>query len=233
MNIHTKIERANFLASEADIESMAHQKQEGDEFATKTAGTYLRIMVALTAADIGGKTACLSRRRGRAAQSLTADEVSAHMESLDRVSARCYAAVTRAVVSPDIAKREGLTAAEQTRRSLERNRRTNYARTALTALRMYVAAGRDVRDLTPVTVTKEALRDVAERFMPPPASIQAGRLARAASRNAKSLSAETTELATLDPAQAEHLLHTLMLELQATLDRVRSGELPDAVKLAA
>lgn len=225
MDILNKIERAHFMASEADIETMARARQEGDEFGQRVNGTYLRILVALTAAQIGPNTALLSRRRGRHASSLNVEEVTAHMAALDTVNTSAYSAVLRAVVTPEIEKVEGLAPEQAAYRALERNRRTNYARTALTALRQYVAAGRDIRDLDVATVTKEALRATAERYAPPPQSVTAGRLLRAAERAGARIVEEALELASVDQAQAEQLLASLMANLQDVLDKVRSGEL--------
>lgn len=225
MNILTKIERAHFLASPADIETMAAQRQDGADFSVRAAGTYLKVLVALTAREIGGATAHLSRRRGRAASALRPEEVAEHLAALDRVNAICYGAVAQAVIPPELVKVEGLDQAEQTRRSLERNRRTNYARTALTAVRLYISAGRDVRDLEPAAVTKDGLRSVAEQHRPPPRSVSAGRLVRAATRASERIVAEAEQLAGIDPEQAEKLLDALMNELQGVLDKLRAGEL--------
>lgn len=225
MDILSKIERAHFMASEADIEAMARARHEGEEYGSRAAGTYLKILVALTAAQIGGGTAHLSRRRGRHAASLNVEEVAAHMAALDTVNTSTYAAVLRAVVTPDIEKVEGLSPEVAAYRALERNRRTNYARTALTALRLFVAAGRDVRDLDVATVTKDALRATAERYAPPTHTVTAGRLVRSAERAGARIVEEALELASVDQAQAEKLLAALMASLQDVLDKVRSGEL--------
>lgn len=226
MNIITKIEKARFLATEHDIELMARERQDSLDAGAKATGTYLKVLTALTAHEIGGRTALLSRRRGKLALSLRPEEVADHLNVLESINSRCYAAVCKAVITPDIERKDDLPQSEQTRRALERNRRTNYARTAMSALRAYVQAGRDVRDLEPSEVTKGKLNEITETYAPPTRTVSTARLLRAATRAGARIVAEAEELAGIDPAQAERLLSALVDQLSETLEKIKAGELP-------
>ncbi len=225
LNILSKIEKANFLATEADVEAMAKARQEGIDMEGQTQSTYLKVLVALAAHEIGGATAHLSRRRGKLATSLTPSEIATHINVLETINTRCYGAVTRAVVTRDIERSEAVTQAEQSRRALERNRRTNYARTAMSAVRAYVQAGQDIRDLDLRTVTKQRLREVAEQHSPPTEAEATARLLRAAGKAADRIVEEAEELAATDPVKAEQLLGLLVDKLEEVMGKIKRGEI--------
>jgi hypothetical protein len=227
MDVIKKIEGARFLATEHDIELMARVRQDGIDQEAKITGTYLKVLVALTAHAIGGKTAHLSRRRGKLASGLQPNEVADHLATLESVNSMCYGAVQKAVITSDVEQSEELAPSEKSRRALERNRRTNYARTAMTAVRMFVEAGRDVRDVDVRSVTKGWLRETAERYAPPVPSVSTARLLRAATRAGERIVAEAEELATIDPDQAEALLTALVDQLSDTLERIKAGDVGD------
>lgn len=226
MNIITKIEQSKFLATEADVEAMARARQDGTEFDGQAQGTYLRVLVALTANAIGGKTAHLSRRRGKAATSLTPSEIADHLVALEKVNSMCNGAVVKAVITRDIEASEQLAPAEAKRRALERNRRTNYARTAASAVRAFIQAGRDVRDVELRTVTKAWLRDMATANSPVAATVTTARILRTATRAGERIVAEAEELAGVDPLKAEELLSAVVAMLQETIDKINRGEVP-------
>lgn len=225
LDIFAKIEKAHFLATDADIEALAKDRQSAVERDGKASGTYLKVLVALTAHEIGTRTTPLARRRGRASKKVLPPlEVVDHLSAAERVIARCYAVVLRAVATPELAAAEGLSQEEANRRTLERNRRTNYARTAAYALRSFVASGGDARDLDLATVTKGMLREAAERNAPPSESVSVQRMERAAVRSAETVVKEAEQLAARDTVRALIVVHELMEKLQTIERRIQEGE---------
>lgn len=226
MDVLVKIETAKYLATEKDIETLARYKQEATLYGNRSAATYMKVLIALTAHQIGGKTALLSRRRGAAGKALPQAERTDHLMTLEEVNARCYGAVYRATVTPDIERKEDLPAMEQVRRSLERNRRTNYARSSMATVRAYVECGLDIRDVKLETVTKQELRDRIAVAAPPDPLEEGERLQKSAERAADRLVKEAEELAGTDPDKAEAMLNSLVSKLQEVIERIQAGAIP-------
>lgn len=132
-----------FVATDAQIETLARLNLLNIQGLDNVRGAYLKSLVADTQAT--AKPAA----RKKTAEILTA---------LDASHERFYAAVMRGAVTPDIADADNLDQEERTRRSLERNRRTTFARTAKNALANYIKASGDVFALDPLTVTKVELQ---------------------------------------------------------------------------
>lgn len=84
-------------------------------------------------------------------------DTTAHLNVLRRVSREFYPEILAGVTTADIAHVDGLAAAESRRRSLERNQRSNFARSAESTLRRWVEAGGDITKLPTKEVTKSGL----------------------------------------------------------------------------
>jgi hypothetical protein len=72
-----------------------------------------------------------------------------------------YPHILRGVTTPDVAPEGAVDRADSKRRSLERNSRSNFARTAYSTLRRWVAGGGQLLEVNPATVTKSWLADGA------------------------------------------------------------------------
>lgn len=218
MSILSTIEAKGFKATAEEVEQLARERQEGLLFGERAGVSYLKILTALTITELPTGGFAVTHRRRKAT---TPEERTAQLAALEAVNSTCYGAVTKAVITPDIEKvATGLSKGEQTRRAQERNRRTNYARTAMSALRRYVEVGRDLRDLDPVQVSKAQLWDIIGKYTPEQAPQQtADRVARAADAHSKRLLADVDALVTADPVRAgvwlEQLLDTLHHKLEA------------------
>jgi hypothetical protein len=227
MDILKRIEQAGFIVDAGDVEMLARERQSIIETGGRTDLTYTRILVAMTANKIGGKTAHLARRRGKNALGLREEEVRDHLAVFEDVNTMCYEAVSKVVITPDI--KEDVTAIltdeEKTSRALERNRRTGYARSAASTVRAFIQAGRDVRDLEVKKVTKYGIRAETARFVVKPESLEANRLQRAALRATARIVEEAAQLAVIDKPRSEALLESLISNLEATLEKLRAGEL--------
>lgn len=211
MNILTKIQNAKFLASDTDIEAMARDRQSATHSEAVITGTYLRVLAAHLAHEAPG----VKRRR------LTDADVTQHLAALRSINNRCYAAVSRAVITSDVADSTKLPRADRAIRAQERNRRTNYARTAVSALRRYVEAGGDVRNLDVPTITKGHLRARAARMKPAAPAVTATRLERHARNLAEKLTADVRALGKLDLQQAAALVTALVEQIENAQPRRR------------
>lgn len=145
MNTVQRITAAHFVANVQQIEALAHEWYTGAAAVRALDGTYLRVLLVGVQAEVGPRT----RRK---------PDAQAQGEAIEKVNEPFYAAVLRGVTTADIAPDLTLEQAEQTRRSIERNRRSTFARSAKSTLSAFVKAGGDLRTLTPADTTKGNLR---------------------------------------------------------------------------
>lgn len=136
--------KSKYAMSEQQVESLASEYASASVETARVGMTYLRVLVAGCQAIIG------RTKRGR-------HVANAQAEVLNDVSGKYYAAVLRGVTTPDIAHDDAAPKPEQTRRSLERNRRSTFARSAKSTLAAYISAGGDIRGLEVETVTRDPL----------------------------------------------------------------------------
>lgn len=197
MNIQQSIAKAHYVATDAQVEQLASAQYSASAEAEGHNLTYLRILVVRIQAKVGTK------RRGRP---LALD---AALSVVEQEATPLYAAVLRGVTSPDIAADDGLEAKERSRRALERNRRSTFARSAKTTLVNYVRGGGDVRGLDAHTVTKAALRAAVEQPEPE------GREQRILQRAQGAILRAINRLARASPDAALDELERLVTALQA------------------
>lgn len=192
---------------EQRVEMLARERVLSATVVSDADVTYLSLLVDVMQSQLG-KT-----RRGKV-NSLQQAQVLADVDK------RFYAAVLRGVTTEDIAVEDGLEAEEQRRRSLERNRRSAFARSAKSTVSAYITGGGDVRELDPKTVSKAALRKAVAPPEPEDKSERQilrakGTLLRAITRRARG-----------DPVGARAEVEGLMEELQKVLDALE-GEEPE------
>lgn len=129
----------------SEIRALARRTVDGRQAIVTARGEYLRALVETAQADLGGK----------------ADQT-AQLSALKLVHRRFYPVVQEATTTPDIAPAKHMLPAERRRRSLERNRRTNFARSAYGTIRRWLrAAGNDLMRLDAQRVTKSQLLNEA------------------------------------------------------------------------
>lgn len=204
-SITTTLARKHYVATEAEVESLAQEQYRGADIAANGASTYLRVLVAGCQAKVG---------RARRGLALRKD---AQLEVIGAVHERYYAAVLRGVTTADIEHDANVDSKEQRRRTLERNRRSAFARSAVSTLRLYVNGGGDIRALEVETVSKTQLRKAVAPTEPTDKTerqIQRaeGALLRAIERRARA-----------SPEQARDDIERVMEDLQKTLDAL-NGE---------
>lgn len=145
MNIIDKIESAHHVATEQQIELLAQNHYTSLAAGARANGTYLKAVIVAAQSKLG--------KRG------PRPKADAQLAVLTGVHERFYAAVLRGVTTPDVAAEDGLERAEKQRRAIERNARSNFARTAMHVLTGYVERGGDLRSLDLASVTKTTLRE--------------------------------------------------------------------------
>jgi hypothetical protein len=129
----------------AEIRSIARQTVDGRERTLAARGAYFRALVETAQAELG-------RKAGRDGQ----------IAAVRAVHKRFYPVVLESVVTEDIAKADKLSKQERRRRSLERNRRSNFARSAYGTIRRWLRAdGHDLMKLDSQKVTKSQLLEQA------------------------------------------------------------------------
>lgn len=201
MNILTQIENAHYLATAETIEKLAATRFDSQALADRAQGTYFRAVLASTQKAIAGKPTLRTRRNGRAA--LSASEVANHLEAFERVNTELYGAVIRGSVTPDVEDSESLKPEVRRERSLARNRRTNYARTAASAIRGFIRGGGDV---TRIAVGSASKSELLKRGVNATTGTPESRVERAASRLMSSLEA----LGKDDEAAAREVLQSTL-----------------------
>lgn len=204
MDIQKLLERNHYVATAAQVETLAANHYTHDAGLVSTSGTYLRVLVAAVQAQIG------SGKRGKPDQ----------LAVIERVDAMLYPAVLRGIVTPDCAPANGtpLDAAEATRRSLERNRRASFARSAKSTLVAFTRAGGDIRRLDVHTVSKGQLRKATA-----PAESQ-NPLERRIDRAHGVIERSIVAMARGDPHAARDALSKLMDDLRKVLERLGPDE---------
>lgn len=207
MDIQQTIKRAHYVATEAQVETLAAAHWNVAIQLEGSNSTYLRVLLVGAQAELG-------RGRGRK------PNPQAQLAVLDKVHERFYAAVLRGVTTDDIAKDEGLEPTESSRRALERNRRSTFARSSKTALANFAKAGGDLRTLVPEEVTKASLRAAVQP--PPPTDRTARQLANAQGAILRAIARRARG----DPGGARDMLEGVVEQLQAALEAMEADQ-PD------
>jgi hypothetical protein len=206
--IIAKLSKGHWVATENDVETLAHERYANAVVVAGADSTYLRVVLVAAQAKLG-------RARGRTAPRVNTE---GQLTVLAEVHERFYAAVLRGVTTPEIAIEPELDSKEQRARSLERNSRSAFARSAASTLTAYVKAGGDLRALDAATVSKAALRAA----MAPPEPED--RVARQIQRARGSLLRAITRRARDNPEEARTEVENLMDELQKVLDALDGNE---------
>lgn len=145
-----KTATTNFLFDDNAVAALARDYVSGVSRTDGVRGTYLRVLVA------------------HAQKELTISRVSlpATIAAIERADAHLYAVIKETVTTPEIAEADGLEATEAHRRALERNRRSNFARSAKATLVYWANAGGKLRSIEASTITKDQLRAVHRDGIP-------------------------------------------------------------------
>lgn len=207
-----KLKTIGYLAPDSAVIEMARDYREATQTGINVRGTYLKVLLAHSQkalADVVG-------------DALRAEKETA-LAVVQSQHERLYALVLGAVTTPDVALDSGLPDAEKRRRSLERNRRSNFARTAKSSLLAFTNAGGDLKSLKPEDTTKEQLRDWMRTAAPPAPPRETTRLEGQLEKAVRAMAKEDREEA-LDFIEELHV-RLLQIAARPLTDRVmRRGE---------
>lgn len=173
--------------------TIAYIQANGTLDATKV--TYLRTLVEASIKELG---ADVRTNNARKAKHISQEEQARQLAAVAAVHGRFYAIVNEVVD-------ESLKGVPSKDHTLERNRRTNFARTALYSVRLYIRAGKDLTVVAPARVTKSSLAVEAR-----PAVRSPRRLKTRVERASKAFVTSLLELGEADAAAARAELDTLL-----------------------
>lgn len=207
-SLTAKLLKTKYITDEKTVEALAHEHHVGDSTATRVECTYLRIVVAAAQAKLKPTT------RGRRSSK-------GQLALIESVHQRFYPAVLRGITTPDVAPTDTAEPEERRRRTRERNSRSAYARTSVATLRKYVRAGKDLRGVDVLTVTKNGLRIAVAPSEP------ADKVERQILRAQDALARALTRRAKVDPDAARSAADAALLALRATIKALPVAE-PEA-----
>lgn len=211
------LEQKGFVATVEDVASVVESVLTANAEADAGRLSYLKILIATTQNELGGKPRIRASSGPGKAAKLKGEDIAIQLKALAAVNDRFYPVVTRVVVA---------SIAPGTKdKGLEANRRTNFARTALSAVRLFIAAGNDITAVGLKTVTKASL---AVRRPPKPPSGQ--RLKARAEAQSKTLVATLMELADADKSAAVEELQLLMGQVATQLVALGVAATKDAAQ---
>lgn len=198
MNIQQLIIKAHYVATEAQVEDLTVDQWHAAQALEGHNATYLRVVLAQAQSKTG------TAKRGR-------HNKDAQLSILETTNGAYYAAVLRGLVKadPTIAAEDGLEPPERSRRALERNRRSTFARTSYRELVGFVERGGDLRGLDVETVTKAGLRAFGKPAEPE------NRTERTLERAQGAILRAINRLARGDPDEALERLDAILGALQA------------------
>jgi len=198
-----------YAMTDAQVESLARDIASAQEVTSGGRTTYLRVLVTGVQATLG------KVKRGRVLVAET------QLSVLEDVASRYYAAVLRGVTSADVEALTGLEQAELTRRSIERNRRSTFARTAKSVLAGWIKAGGDMRSLDANEVTRDPLAAEVRKAR------GVSSVAYSLERHTKAIARLVTAEAAEDPGKARADIEAAIEALQNVLDDLSpSGNVP-------
>lgn len=204
------VEASNYVATPAQVEQLAAFYWDAVNRSVQVTVSYLRVIIVACQAKLGTK------------RTRTKVDIEAQQSVLDEVHSTYYAAVLNGVTTPEIAEDFKLSRDQQALRALERNRRSNFARTAKSAIDSFIRFGGDLRGINALTVTKQQLRDFA---MTRANSNGAGSVIKRTEAAAKTLERRVNALAKADPAIARDVLESLIERLERVLATLPEHEL--------
>jgi hypothetical protein len=194
------LESKNYVASNDDIQTITRTVLDGATAVDTGARSYLRALIATTQEAIEGRPRQHAVKRPKLADVA----VKAQLTALDATHERFYKIVLATCAAAG-AKGKVL------------NQRSNFARTALYAVRTYVRAGNDITALAPARTSKASLM-VAGRAKVKPATPK--RLTTRAEKQAGLLVSTLATLAQADKDAAIAALESAMGRLAKELARL-------------
>lgn len=204
------LESKNFIANTADIETLARDHARAVIMQESSQLTYLRALVATAQSELGLKV------RERTAPAKVGQVNQDQTSTIAKVHDRFYTVVLRV-------------AAEQwPKDALERNRRTNYARSSYSTLRTWLLAGYDLASLAPGKVTKASLAVTRLNSAPKQSTLE-----RKVDRGIESVRESLQSLAKMDQEAAITYAEKMLSEVTQILTEMGKTAIKEDVAKAA
>lgn len=139
------LESKDYVANERDIEALVTDLLAHSQGMVAGRSTYLKALIATTQHELGEAP---RQRSAKTSGKLTDDEIAGQLAALEKTHERFYAVVMKTAGDKLPPGKE---------KARELNRRTNFARTSVSAVRVWIRAGHDLTGLAAARVTKAAL----------------------------------------------------------------------------
>lgn len=187
----------NFVASPTDIEGITRSVLAAQSSGSEGRASYLKALIATTQLELG----ITPRMRKGASATLDTGQRAAHLAALEKVHLRFYATVDRTArqLFPVASAREI-------------NRRTNFARSAMSTVRAWIRVGNDITSLVPAKTTKRSLQSTGLRRQPSQIILM-----KRARRATKLAEAQIRALAAANPPGAEETLREFAKQIHECL----------------
>lgn len=198
------LESKHYIATPADIAALARAYGEALTVSVNVRGHYLRALVATTQAELGSKPRL--RTSGEESPSLDAEAVKTQLAALEAVHSRFYEIVLDNI--------DG--------NADERNRRSGFARSAMSTVRGYIRAGFDITLVAAARITKAALAESVPTRRVRVASVTV--LRRRADKTLAVLYKIGEQLSKADKALAVGVLEEALSKLGGMLSRLGVGK---------
>lgn len=210
---YTQLKETGYLAPDSVVIALARDYSDATVTGNIVRGTYFRVLLA---------------HSQKALTDVLGDALKPEKETMLTVVKtthdRLYKLILNAVTTPDIAAEDNLSDDERARRTLERNRRSNFARTAKSVLMAYANAGGELLLLKPEETTKEQLREWMKARAPLTPATPTSRLETQLEKAVRAMATEDRETA-LDFIEELHV-RLLQIAARPMTDRtIQRGEL--------
>jgi hypothetical protein len=211
-NLETRL----YVATDADIDSMADKMFSAQEAADTIPRQFLRATIATTIHELGAD----QRARSGKVLKLSDEDKAVQLAAFGKVYERFLARVT------EKAKKD-LPSAVAGRAKLL-NAKTNWARTNALVVRNWIRAGNDIRTVAAARATRASLA-----VTPRVRTVSPGRLKAKVENRSKELVASVMELAALDKTAAVAEMQLLMGQLMNQLEELGVKSTKDAKEAVA
>lgn len=198
----SSLENRNYVATENDIAALAGGIISAQFTMESGPRRYLRCVIATTIHELDAA----QRQRSGKPEKIDADEQSRQLAALEKILDRFYPIVVKAA-SEDLPPGKA--------RALELNRRTNWARTAASAVRSWIRAGYSLTTIAASRATKATLAVTARARPATP-----GRIKQRVETASKATMARILELAGADKDAAIAEIQLLMGQLAGQLEEL-------------
>lgn len=226
-HITAKLEHASYVATAADIKALTVEQLTAMTTSVRSRVTYLRALIATTQDKLGLSPRV--RQQGHPPK-MAPEEQAKQLQALEEVHTEFYAAVLEGIEETPLSEEEKPTTGRVTANAIK-TRRATFARTAMSAVRTWVRAGRSLAAIAASKVTKAAL--TIHTGTKRRRAVSPKRLVSRVERQSKDLIASLLELTETDKDAAVKEYQTLMDILSDQMVKLSQPATRDAAQAVA